>query len=382
MSEKVLFVDDDNNVLSAMKRQFRNRYDVSTALGGTRALQLMRDEDPFAVIVSDMQMPEMNGVEFLRNARKIAPDSVRIMLTGNADQQTAVEAVNEGSVFSFLTKPCPAEVMVNAINEAISQYHLIKTERELLEGTLNGSVKLLMDMLSMVAPNTFGRTMAITDMAEKLAHSMRMKDTWTLKMAAMLSNLATITLPPDTLAKYGSKALSPEEQKMVTRLPEVGKNLITNIPRLERVADIVLYHQKLYNGGGFPEGGPSGDAIPIESRILKILCDLEVLKATGMKQNDALERMIAQEGRYDPVILKTAASILKDPETKQSTDVPFETTMSGLLPGYMLVYGIETVDGKQLIAAGNKLTAPIIERLHNYHQVTGIKEPIVVLMEQ
>ena len=382
MSEKVLFVDDDINVLSALKRQLRNRFNVSTALGGTKALQLIREEGPFAVIVSDMQMPEMNGVELLRNARKIAPDTVRIMLTGNADQQTAVEAVNEGSVFSFLTKPCPQEVMVSAIMEAVSQYHLVKAERELLEGTLNGSVKLMLDMLSMVAPNTFGRTMAIAEMAEKLAHAMRLKDTWNLKLAAMLSNLASITLPPETLAKYGSVALTPEEQQMVTRLPEVGNKLISNIPRLERVAEIVLYHQKLYNGGGFPKDGPSGDNIPLESRILKILCDLEVLKATGMKQPDALERMTGQEGRYDPVILKTATALLGKTETEEIAGVPIETTLSGLVPGHVLVYGIETTDGKQLFAAGNKITEPILERLTNFSQITGIKEPIVVLIEE
>ena len=115
MSEKILFVDDEENVLSALKRQFRKQYDVSTAVSGAEGLQKIVKEGPFAVIISDMQMPEMNGIQFLQVAQQMAPDSVRLMLTGNADQQTAVDAVNKGCVFSFYTKPCTPEVMSQAI---------------------------------------------------------------------------------------------------------------------------------------------------------------------------------------------------------------------------------------------------------------------------
>lgn len=383
MPEKVLFVDDENNVLSALKRQFRKQYEVSTALGGARGLQLLDSEGPFAVIVSDMQMPEMNGVEFLQKAGKIAPDSVRIMLTGNADQQTAMNAVNDGNIFSFLTKPCPPETLVNAMNEAIEQYRLITAERELLEGTLNGSVKLLMDMLSMIAPDSFGRTIAITETAGKLADAMQLENTWNLRLAAMLSNLACVTLPPETLAKHSKgEELTSEEQQMVTRLPEVSKKLITNIPRLEQIADIVLYHQKSYNGDGFPEDDIAGENIPQESRILKILYDLEVLKTKGIEQKDALERMAEQEGRYDSVILKTANAVLGGAANDAATNAPSEVSLTGLEPGHVLISNIETTEGKLLVSAGNKLNAPVIERLINYHKVTKIKEPIKVFLEE
>ena len=178
MPEKILFVDDEENVLSALKRQFRKQYSVSTALGGASALQMLADQGPFAVIVSDMQMPEMNGIQLLQQARKLAPDSVRLMLTGNADQKTAMDAVNEGSVFNFLTKPCPPETMAGSIAAAVEQYRLITAERELLEGTLNGSVKLLMDMLSMLAPDSFGRTITVRDMASKMSAVIKLENTW------------------------------------------------------------------------------------------------------------------------------------------------------------------------------------------------------------
>ncbi|MGB5276141.1 MAG: HD domain-containing phosphohydrolase [Gammaproteobacteria bacterium] len=382
MPDKILFVDDEENVLSALKRQFRKLYTVSTALGGASALQMLADHGPFAVIVSDMQMPEMNGVQLLQQARKLAPDSVRLMLTGNADQKTAMDAVNEGSVFSFLTKPCPPETMARSIAAAVEQYRLITAERELLEGTLNGSVKLLMDMLSMLAPDSFGRTITVRDMASKMSAVIKLENTWDLNLAAMLFNLASVTLPQETLASLSTgKAMSSEENLMIARLPETGKQLIANIPRLERVADIVYYHQKHFNGLGFPEDSCSGTDIPVESRILKILCDLETLMSQGCSQQDALTRMAAQDGIYDPVLLRTAAKVLGEGVSEGVTTSPVEVMLNGLQPGQVLAANIETTQGQLLFSAGQKITAATVARLHNYHQITKVREPIKVFGE-
>ena len=378
MSVKILFVDDEENVLSALKRQFRKQYTVSTALGGAAALQLIADDGPFAVIVSDMQMPEMNGVQFLQQARSLAPDSVRLMLTGNADQKTAMDAVNEGSVFNFLTKPCPPENMARSIAIAADQYRLITAERELLEGTLNGSVKLLMDMLSMMAPELFGRTLAVRDMASKIAQAMRLENTWDLELAAMLFNLASVTLPPETLTKIcAGKELSVEESAMITRLPETGRNLIANIPRLERVAEIVHYHQKQFCGLGFPEDSRSGTDIPVESRILKILCDLEDQKLQGVSQGDALAHMARENCAYDPSIVQIAIKLHGNDNNNTNTEA-VDVLLHGLQPGHVLASSIETMEGKLLFSAGQQVTAAIIERLINYHRITKIREPVKI----
>ncbi|PCJ87364.1 MAG: hypothetical protein COA54_05620 [Thiotrichaceae bacterium] len=379
MSEKILFVDDEANVLSALKRQFRKQYAVSTAESGANGLQKIAKEGPYAVIISDMQMPEMNGIQFLQVAQQMAPESVRLMLTGNADQKTAIDAVNKGCVFSFYTKPCAPEIMSQAIEKAIDQYHLITAERELLEGTLNGSVKLLMDMLSMVAPDAFGKTVAIQEMVGKLLNSFDLEDTWNLKLAAMLSNIACVTLPPETLAKtWTNNALSPQEKLMITRLPEVGKNLISNIPRLERVSEIIYYQHKLFSGGGFPENNCSGEDIPQESRILKILHDIEDFKAQGLGVLPALKRMSASHGNYDPNILNEVIRVFSNSENTVMSNTVINTTLNRLQPGHVLAANIESVEGKLLFAAGHKITNTIIERLLNYQQITKLKEPIQV----
>ncbi|MDX2505655.1 MAG: response regulator [Gammaproteobacteria bacterium] len=383
MLDKILFVDDEANVLSALKRQFRKQYAVSTAEGGADALKKIAKEGPFSVIVSDMQMPEMNGIQFLQVAQQMAPESVRLMLTGNADQQTAVDAVNKGCVFSFYTKPCAPEVMSQAIEIAVEQYHLITAERELLEGTLNGSVKLLLDMLSMVAPDAFGKTVAIQDMVGKLIDSFKLEDTWNLELAAMLSNIACVTLPPETLAKtWSDKTLSPQEKLMIIRLPEVGRNLISNIPRLERVAEIIFYQHKFFNGSGFPADDCSGENIPQESRILKVLHDLEDYKSQGLEALQALKRMAADTGSYDPVILNEVNRVFSSNDDSVTANTIINTTLNGLKPGQVLASNIETVEGKFLFSAGHKITSTIIERLLNYNQITKLKEPIQVSVNE
>ena len=105
MSNKILIVDDDPNLLAAVQRQLRKLYAIETAIGPEEGLKAISEQGPFAVIVSDYRMPVMDGIQFLSRVRQLAPDSVRMMLTGNADLQTAVDAVNEGSIFRLLTKP-------------------------------------------------------------------------------------------------------------------------------------------------------------------------------------------------------------------------------------------------------------------------------------
>jgi serine phosphatase RsbU (regulator of sigma subunit) len=133
--DKILFVDDDVNLLASFQRQLRKQFRIETALGGHEGIELVRNNGPYAVIVSDFSMPHMNGIEFLSRARQIAPDSIRIMLTGNADLQAAIQAVNEGNIFRFLTKPCSLDVLGKSIGTGIEQYQQIAKEKAFAQRT-------------------------------------------------------------------------------------------------------------------------------------------------------------------------------------------------------------------------------------------------------
>jgi len=132
MTEKVLLVDDDAMVLAGLKRQLRNQFSIDTALSGEDALKQVLENGPYAVIVSDFMMPGMNGIEFLSRVKKSNPDTVRMMLTGTADMPTAIRAVNEGSIFQFHPKPCPAGTLCQAIQSAIGEYRKVTSDQKQL----------------------------------------------------------------------------------------------------------------------------------------------------------------------------------------------------------------------------------------------------------
>src|ERR1700722_18601072 len=170
MNEKILFVDDEPNLLDGLRRLLGKEFSIETANGGEAGLNLLAESGPFAVVMSDMRMPGMNGVQFLSAVRQRWPDTVRLMLTGNSDIQTAIDAVKEGSVFRFMTKPCPENILKGAIRAALVQYGLIGAEKELLEKTLHGSVKVLTEILALVNPAAFSRASRIHHTVRHMAH--------------------------------------------------------------------------------------------------------------------------------------------------------------------------------------------------------------------
>lgn len=131
MNNRVLLVDDEVNILLAYRRNLKNFFDVTVADNGLSALEIIKSEEQFAVVVSDFRMPEMDGIEFLNKVKEISPDTVRIILTGFADLQIAIDAINEGSIYRFLTKPIQKEKLINIIQDSIQQYRLVTNEKEL-----------------------------------------------------------------------------------------------------------------------------------------------------------------------------------------------------------------------------------------------------------
>lgn len=143
---RILCVDDEKNVLEGLTRTLRSLYNVETAVGGPQGIDAMKTRGEFAIVISDLRMPQMTGVQFLKEARSIAPSTVRVLLTGQGDMEAAIGAVNDGNIFRFLTKPCPTDVLVNALAASTEQYRLVTSERVLLEQTLRGSIEALTEI--------------------------------------------------------------------------------------------------------------------------------------------------------------------------------------------------------------------------------------------
>jgi len=380
MSEKILLVDDDPNLLSSCERNFRRKFNLETAEGAAAALEKIAAAGPFAVVVSDRQMPQMDGITLLTRIRELAPDTVRIMLTGNADLEGAIKVVNEGNIFRFLTKPCPPEILIKAIEDGLAQYRLITAEKELLNKTLNGSIKLLTDILSSLEPESFGRAQMTRELVAKITQKFPTDNDWEIPLAIMLAPIGNVTIPPQLLLRSrNGEVLSKVEEQLVAQLPETAARLLANIPRLEGVARIVRYQHKQFNGLGPPADGVKGEALPLGSRLLKILGDLAQLQAENQSRTQALDKLQNRPGGYDPVLLRTVreyyGQVLSD---RQAASADLFVSLCDLAPGMTLRANVETRDGTLILCAGHQLTEMTLEKLKNFALISGVKEPLHV----
>ena len=363
--ERILFVDDEANVLRGIERHLEDDYELQVCNCPCDALKAVKEEGPFAVVVSDMRMPNMSGVELLSQIRDETPDTVRVILTGFADIESTVAAVNQGHVFRFLTKPCANEDLRSAVDECLRQYRLIRAEKELVEGTLMGSVKMLSDVLSLVNPVAFGRATRVRGLATRIANEMEIEDHWEVEIAAMLSSVGCVTLAEETLEKMTTFApLSPEEQTAFDQHPELGKSLLQNIPRLENVAEIVACQDNHFAGRRNPGENAKGDDIPLGARILKVALDLDTQVARTSSPTDAISRMEAEPDPYDPEILRVA---------KQSLDALFpirieEKPVYLLNPGMIIAEDIVSDSGALVVVKGLEVTESVIRVLNNYEE--------------
>ncbi len=377
MNNRVLFVDDDPNILSGFRRKFRKRYRVATAQNGSEGLEMIASHRSFAVIISDYRMPVMDGIQFLVRARELTPDAVRMMLTGYADLDAAIEAINSGHIFRFLTKPCPPERLQEAIDDGIKQYQLVVAERELLEETLNGCIKVLSEVLALLNPEAFGRTLRVAELARKLARELEIGESWQIETAARLCQIGCITLPEDTLRKiYQGKPLDPEEHQLFAMHPLVTADLLKKIPRMEQVSQIIAHQEALFQPG--EDGGKAGqhESVPFESRILKAALDLDALRANGHSKREAVEIMRTRTGWYDPKVLAALDALVLKATTYRQARI----RLSQLQPGMVIDDDIHTLKNQKLVKRGCQVTETFIQRLKSFAHTAGIQQPITVLV--
>lgn len=374
MNRKILLVDDEPNILQGYKRQLRKQFDVETAVGGKRGLEILVQNGPFAVVVTDMQMPELDGIQFLKAVHRVSPNSVRLMLTGNADQKTAIEAVNDGHVFRFLTKPCSPEILGKALEAGLEQYRLVHAERELLTKTLGGSVSVMTEVLALVNPTAFGQATRIRRLVRQICQRMRVHNAWEIEIATMLSQIGCVTISEATLTKlYSGGALTPQEWQSYQSHPQVGHDLIAKIPRLESVAQIIACQQKCFDGSGVPDDGKTGDEIPLGSRILKLVIDFVQLTSADAPTPVALGVLRDRQGWYDPKMIECLAVVL------DAKDIVRTVTVDQLEEGMILDEHVLNGHGDILLARGQDVTASVCVRLKKFSKsAAGIQEPIRV----
>lgn len=303
MNPKVIFIDDEPHILKAFIRLFRkDDIDICTTTSPTEVCELVQN-DTFALIVSDQRMPEIEGTGLLEQVRAISPHTVRIILTGYADKDAAIQAINQGSVYRFLTKPWDDDELRNEVKRAIEEYSLRQENRRLQELTqsqnnelrdlnqnlelkvkertekvtlLNqqlkqgfiGSIRAMAQLGEMHSSDLGEHAKRVTVMTGQIAKQLgfELDHLFQINSAALLHDIGKIELPENLLSKAYDK-LIPVEQRMVQNHVLLGEKIAQMVPSLEKAALLIRHHHERFNGTGYPDG-LKGEEIPLGSRII------------------------------------------------------------------------------------------------------------------
>lgn len=370
-NQKILFIDDEEKVLNGIQRQQGDDFDISIALGPQAALETVENDGPFAVVVSDMRMPEMNGAELLAKIRKIHPNSVRMILTGFADLSSTIEAVNEGHIFRFLSKPCSEEDMSLSLKSGLRQYGLVEAEKELVEGTLYGSVNVLSEVLSLVNPLAFGQSSRVRATVDGILKRVELENKWQLEIAAMLSSLGCVALPQDLLQKkFNGQALSREDEKVFSNHPKLAAELLQSIPRLENVAKII--EKQVLDSDNPDSVEPE---VRTECEILRLAIDFDRLELISGSSLHALNELQGQSEAYDSNVITALSDYVK-----QERDIQIMELMPHAIEaGMILAEDLRNDHGVLLMSKGQKITAAAQRLIENFANSKHILGPVKVI---
>lgn len=371
MSERVLFVDDDQMLLSSMERCLGLDFDLETAISGPDALELIAASEVFPVIVSDMRMPAMDGIQFIQKAREISKHSVFLMLTGNQDVQTAIRSVNEGQVFRFLNKPCDPTEIAGAIKSARRQYDLEAAERELLNKTFVGALAIFADVMETLQPELIGRAARTEQYMDAIRAKCGVAARWEYKVASKLLLLGFAMQQQDDSSVPTSKRASIDMNRACT----IAAKMVERLPRMEQVAEIIRFVPATDGDITHLATDGEGDTTEIGAALLRVAHIVESLSHLEVGRNEAeTEVRRALPGIYEP-LLASAMDIYPE-GSKLPEGVLLE--IEDLRPGMVLQDNLTDPSGATLLRMGRKLSETHIQKLLAEKESLGTFEPVSV----
>ena len=355
----VLCVDDEARVVEGLALHLRKEYYVHTALGGEEGLTKLKELGGVAVVISDMRMPGMDGATFLKRVMRQYPDATRILLTGETGRDAAVQAVNEGQIFRFLTKPCPPEQLKIALEAAVVQHRLHHAERVLLQETLIGCIKALIDVLAITNPVAFGRASRLKRLVMEFAEALGCTGFWQLEAATMLSQIGYMSLPVELVEKlYYGELLTPDEKTLADGVPEVAGKLLGHIPRLEPVLSILsavnATDAQLHSLG---EG-----TIGLGARMLSLALEYDSLRTQGHNANIAMQSVRGKSARFgEGLVEKFSVMLGCGTGRSEVKEIPLRMVQ----PGMVIMDDLRTQMGTLLVPRGFEVSETFLTKLRN-----------------
>ncbi|MFA6014927.1 MAG: HD domain-containing phosphohydrolase [Gallionellaceae bacterium] len=410
----ILCVDDEPNILSSLQRLLRREnYKVLTAPSAAEGLILL-EQHPVDLVMSDMRMPEMDGSQFLQQVRQRWPETVRILLTGYADVQSTMAAINQGEIFRYIAKPWDDNDVLLLVKHALER-KLLQQDKQRLEAltqeqnealkTLNASlevkvqertralqealheveksngelrknfltsVAIFSNLMELRAGNIGGHSRRVADFARKLANQMSLPadEVQNIVLAGLLHDIGKIGLP-DTLLIKSLPSLTPDELAELRRHPQIAQTALTPLPQLKSAASLIRSHHERFDGHGYPDH-LSGFAIPLGARILTLANDYDALQNGGMLSAPltpakAYEFIVEARGkRYDPSVVDAFKELIGSPDSQEEVAVKMHS--ADIKPGMILAKGLFTSDGLLLLFKDCVMDEKLIEQMIKYEQ--------------
>ena len=308
------------------------------------------------------------------------------MLTGNAEQDCAVDAINKSHVFGFLNKPCSTDSLIQSIESGLAHHRLLVGEKA-METTLAGSIKLLADVVSPLDPATTLDSRKMGRWAGVLAPHLTGVKRWEIDFAVMLAPLGRVSVPLDILLRHSKGEIqSAEEQAILSNVPEVGSRLLNNIPRMATVSKAVLYQDKNFDGSGFPNDNMHGAEIPVIARVLRILKSLSEISGNSELAATHFDELLRHKEWFDPELVMLARQHLVAPDTapceknaverekiQQNPQSAMVRTAS-LSKGQRLAADLYSTDGALLLSEGTILSQVQVDKIRTMLQFSKIGE--------
>lgn len=397
----ILVVDDELDILDVLQEQLTwEGYQVSACVNGADALSLLEKRD-FAVIVSDQRMPGMCGLELMGQARRLRPNSSRVLLTGVLSLDTLVGAINEGEIFRFVAKPWMRAELLATVENAVQRHELLEKNEQLaknlekanrqlvhanaqlqiqvneltaqkeqideahesLNANFEHSLGLCYRVIDTFDPLLGKQTRAVVDLCRQMAHmdDFTPEEKHVLMASAWLHDIGLIGVNRELVRRffYRPDECTGSDRALLREHPIYGQSLAAFVDRLSAVGVTIRAHHEHFDGSGYPDG-LAGQSIPWTARCLAVAV---AYVRPGLTREMAMKEILAQCGTtFDPEAVRVFMKTTRRAELpRQVREIPVED----LRPGMLIARGIYVPSGMLLIAEGQELTAAAIEKLTN-----------------
>ncbi len=425
----ILCVDDESNILNTLRRLFRNEdFLVLTATSGEEGLAILKTTENIGLILSDQRMPEMTGASFLQEAKGLFPDISRMILTGYTDVGAAIDAINQGGAYRFLTKPWNEHELRQAVQDGLHRYRLTRENQRLHElvrrqnveladwnsnlknRVLQQTAQLRQKLNDTQSPANNGATSeqnvvtafayimgqygarsanhhrTVTALAERMAQHLGLDKLRSelVRRATLLHDLGTIGMSEQLLAKEREE-MTPDELREYESHPLVGQTALEPFTELREVGIIIRHHHEAHDGSGFPDG-LAGEKIPLAARIIALADWIDTTFSRDCRPDARyqLSKLLAMEmGRlFDPE-LTTAANVaimqvLRDPPPPADMSEE-ELTIARVRMGMVVSRNVYSSTGVLLVDRGARLNDTDLDSLNRYHGCGQMSETVHVL---